>query len=167
VNLKAKIYLYVNSTTQRCPYKIIKIFLLEDFFRLPPVSTTPVVHLEPRISPQIFEKNRNGPFLLSCGDIGFKKILCLVLIWKSGLKVRLLPLGSSSPLQTILLSDLVGCDSPLQIVMAFSKFFFKFDALESAIIVSSGLSHPTGWAALPSENISWFLFQGQKNPLRI
>ncbi len=31
VNLKAKIYLYVNSTTQRCPNKIIKIFLLEDF----------------------------------------------------------------------------------------------------------------------------------------
>jgi hypothetical protein len=28
VNLKAKIYIYVNSTTQRCPNKIIKIFLL-------------------------------------------------------------------------------------------------------------------------------------------
>jgi hypothetical protein len=27
VNLKAKIYIYVNSTTQRCPNKIIKIFL--------------------------------------------------------------------------------------------------------------------------------------------
>jgi hypothetical protein len=32
VNLKAKIDIYVNSTTQRCPNKIIKIFLLEDFF---------------------------------------------------------------------------------------------------------------------------------------
>jgi hypothetical protein len=31
VNLKAKIYIYVNSTTQRCPNKIIKIFLLEVF----------------------------------------------------------------------------------------------------------------------------------------
>jgi hypothetical protein len=31
VNLKAKIYIYVNSTTQRCPNKIIKIFLLEGF----------------------------------------------------------------------------------------------------------------------------------------
>jgi hypothetical protein len=41
VNLKAKIYIYVNSTTQRCPNKIIKIFLLEDFFNLPPVSLTP------------------------------------------------------------------------------------------------------------------------------
>jgi hypothetical protein len=38
VNLKAKIYIYVNSTTQRCPNKIIKIFLLEGFFHLPPVS---------------------------------------------------------------------------------------------------------------------------------
>ena len=31
VNLEAKIYIYVNSTTQRCPNKIVKIFLLEDF----------------------------------------------------------------------------------------------------------------------------------------
>ncbi len=31
VNLNAKIYMYVNSTTQRCPNKIIKIFLLEGF----------------------------------------------------------------------------------------------------------------------------------------
>ncbi len=51
---------YVNSTTQRCPNKILKNSLLEDFFHLPPVSLTPVVHLEPRISPRIFEKNRNG-----------------------------------------------------------------------------------------------------------
>ncbi len=46
VNLKAKIYTYVNSTTQRCPNKITKIFLIEYFFHLPPVSLTPVVHLE-------------------------------------------------------------------------------------------------------------------------
>jgi hypothetical protein len=46
---------------QRCPNKIIKIFLIEDFSHLRPVSTTPVVNLELRISPQIFEKNRNGP----------------------------------------------------------------------------------------------------------
>ncbi len=56
---------------------------------------------------------------VSCGDIGFTKILGLVLAWKSGLKVPLLPLGRYYSLQTILLSDLVvGCDSPLQIVMA-------------------------------------------------
>ncbi len=60
VNLKAKIYIYVNSTTQRCPNKIITNFQLEDFLHLPPVSLTPVVHLEPRISPRIFEKIRNG-----------------------------------------------------------------------------------------------------------
>jgi hypothetical protein len=56
VNLKAKIYIYVNSTIQRCPNKIIKIFLNEDFFHLPPVSLTPVVNLKLRISPRIFEK---------------------------------------------------------------------------------------------------------------
>ncbi len=60
VNLKAKIYKHVNSTTQRRPNKIIKIFLLEDFFHLPPVSLTPVVYLDLRISPRIFEKIRNG-----------------------------------------------------------------------------------------------------------
>ncbi len=46
----------VNSTAQRCPNKIIKVFLIEDFFHLPPVSTTPVVRLESRISAQMFEK---------------------------------------------------------------------------------------------------------------
>ncbi len=61
VNLKAKIYIYVNSTTQRCPNKIIKIFLLEDFFHLPRVSLTTVANLEQRISPRIFEKIQNGP----------------------------------------------------------------------------------------------------------
>jgi hypothetical protein len=36
--------------------------LIEDFFHLPPVSMTPVVHLELRISPQIFEQNSKRPF---------------------------------------------------------------------------------------------------------
>jgi len=49
--LEEKIYLYANSTTQRCQKEIMKIFLIEDFFHLPLVSTTPVVHLELRISP--------------------------------------------------------------------------------------------------------------------
>jgi hypothetical protein len=45
------------------------------------------------------------------GDTGLKKyILGLVLAWKSGHKVPLLPLEPSLPLQTILLSDLVECD---------------------------------------------------------
>ncbi len=35
--------------------------MIEDFFHLPPVWTTPVVHLELWISPQIFEKVRNDP----------------------------------------------------------------------------------------------------------
>ncbi len=38
MNIKAKMYINVNSTIQRCPNKIITIFLIEDFFHLPPVS---------------------------------------------------------------------------------------------------------------------------------
>jgi hypothetical protein len=38
VNLKEKMYICVNSTIQRCPNKIIKIYLIEDFSYLPPVS---------------------------------------------------------------------------------------------------------------------------------
>jgi hypothetical protein len=67
LNLKAKIYIYVNSTTQRCPNKIIKNFQFEDFCHLPPVSTTPVAHLELRISPRIFGKIRNGPISILRG----------------------------------------------------------------------------------------------------
>jgi hypothetical protein len=36
----------------------IKIFIFEDFFHLTTVSTTQVVHLELRISPQIFERKK-------------------------------------------------------------------------------------------------------------
>jgi hypothetical protein len=35
--------------------------MIEDFFYLPPLSTAPLVHLELRISPQMFEKILNGP----------------------------------------------------------------------------------------------------------
>jgi hypothetical protein len=41
--------------------KKCKHFLIEDFFYLPLVSTTPVVHLKLQMSPRIFEKIRNGP----------------------------------------------------------------------------------------------------------
>jgi hypothetical protein len=58
---------------------------------------------------------------------------------KSGLKVPLLPSGHYCPLQTILLSDLVGCYSLLQIVMAVPCTFSKFEARQIAIIVSSRL----------------------------
>jgi hypothetical protein len=60
VNLKEKTYLYANCTTQRCPKEKMKTFLLEDFFHLPQVSTTPVMHLELRKSERIFGKIRNG-----------------------------------------------------------------------------------------------------------
>ncbi len=62
MNLKKKIYLYANSTTQRSPKEIIKIYLFEVFFPLPPVSTIPMVHLELRISPRIFKKIQDGPY---------------------------------------------------------------------------------------------------------
>ena len=61
MNLKKKIYLYANSTTQRCPKEIIKIFQIEDFFYLPPVSLAPVANLELRITPRILEKIWNDP----------------------------------------------------------------------------------------------------------
>jgi hypothetical protein len=77
---------------------------------------------------------------VSCGD---KKILDLVLACKSGLIVPLLPLGPSCPLKTILLTDLLGCYSPLQIVMAIWRIFFKFEAYRTAITICRGLSRPT------------------------
>jgi hypothetical protein len=47
----------LSMLTQRCQKEIMKTFLIEDFFHLPPVSLTPVVvHLELRISPRIYEK---------------------------------------------------------------------------------------------------------------
>jgi hypothetical protein len=75
VNLKAKIYIYVNSTTQRCPNKIIKIFLLEGFFHLPQVSLTPVANLKLRISSRIFEKILNCPngVIRGLGETGSRK----------------------------------------------------------------------------------------------
>ncbi len=53
VNLKAKIYLYGNSTTQRCPNKIIKIFLLE---------TLSCEYLR-----EFSKKNRNSPNVIIRG----------------------------------------------------------------------------------------------------
>jgi hypothetical protein len=75
VSLKTKIYIYVDFTAQRCPNKIIKIFLLESFCHLPPVSLTPVANLELRISPRIFEKIRNIPnvILIGLGETDSRK----------------------------------------------------------------------------------------------
>jgi hypothetical protein len=76
--MKEKNYLCVNSTTQRCSKKIIKSFLTEDFFNLPPMSTTPEVLLELRLSPGKFlKKIRNGPYgiLMGLGETVPKKSL--------------------------------------------------------------------------------------------
>jgi hypothetical protein len=40
--------------------KLLQNFRIDDFYHLPPVSTTPVANLELRISAQIFEKIRKG-----------------------------------------------------------------------------------------------------------
>jgi hypothetical protein len=56
VNYKEQNYLYVNSTTQRCPNKTVKTFLIEDFSHFPPVSLTQVVHLELRNLREISKK---------------------------------------------------------------------------------------------------------------
>jgi hypothetical protein len=50
--LKKKFIYMLTLLLKSVQQKIIKIFLIEDFFHLPPVSTTPVVHLELRISPR-------------------------------------------------------------------------------------------------------------------
>jgi hypothetical protein len=58
-NWKEKIYLYIDSLLKGD--KKIKIFLIEVFFYLSPVSMTPVVHLKLGVSSRIFEKIPNGP----------------------------------------------------------------------------------------------------------
>jgi len=87
--------------------------------------------------------------LVSCDDTDLKKyILGQILAWKSGLKVPFLPRGRSWPLQTILLSYLVGCDSPLQIVIAVWRPFFQSWRAPNSHYYSicRGMSHPTGTA---------------------
>ncbi len=78
VNLKEKLDLCVNSTTQRCK-KIIK-----DCFHLPPVSKTQLVHLELRISQRIFEEKFEMAFMVYSGTWGkliHEKNLKLEISW--------------------------------------------------------------------------------------
>jgi hypothetical protein len=65
VKLKENIYLFVNSTTQRWPNKIIKTFLIEDFIHLPPVSMTSVAHLELRLENMSWK---------SCGTVPLSRL---------------------------------------------------------------------------------------------
>jgi hypothetical protein len=81
-----KIHLYVNSSTPRWPNKIFKTFLIEDFFHLPSVSMTMVVHLELWISPGIFRKNWNSPNGIlresgACGQLIHEKNLKSKISW--------------------------------------------------------------------------------------
>ncbi len=89
-------------------------------------------------------------FLYLLVTLALKKILGLVLASKSGLKVPFLPLLSAE----------VGHTRP-------RKFEFKQKGRQTAITICRGLSHPTGWAALPSDNILGRFFQGWRNPLMI
>jgi hypothetical protein len=63
---------------------MIKAFLIEEFFQLPLVSNTPVVNLELRISPRIFEKVLNGPnvgYTGAWGKLIHEKNLKLKISW--------------------------------------------------------------------------------------
>ncbi len=59
------------------------------FFHLPPLSTTPTVHFELRISPRIFKKNRNGPngILRALGETGHEKKQKSKISWHCPFKV--------------------------------------------------------------------------------
>jgi hypothetical protein len=88
-------------------------------------------------------------------------------------------------MQTTLLSDLVWCDSPLQIVMAFRGTIIVSAAPDPESLNSNKkgaklqlLSRPTGWAVLPyqyvffkvekrSDDISSRLFLMNKKGLNI
>jgi hypothetical protein len=53
----------------------------------------------------------------------------------------------------------------MQKVMTVWHTFLKFEVHQTAITICSWLSHPTGRAALPSENISrWFYFSRADKP---
>ncbi len=66
--------------------------MIEIFFHLPPESTTPVVHLEMRISPQILEKIWNGPngILKGLGETDSWKNHKLKISWHCPFKYILL-----------------------------------------------------------------------------
>ncbi len=58
VNLKAKMYLYINSTSQWCPNWITKTFRIEDFFRLPYVNDTGGAPWAANISANFWTKSK-------------------------------------------------------------------------------------------------------------
>ncbi len=100
MNLTAKIYINVNSTIQRCFNKIIKIFLIKDFFHLPPVSATPVVNLELRIYERLLEKFKM--VLMGYSGAGGKQIHKKTRSKKSRDTVPLRETSSQCPIQRFL-----------------------------------------------------------------
>ncbi len=118
---------------------------------------------------------------VSCGDIGLKKIpmssigleirsqssfsafrallpSAIYSAWWSGQEWQ--PCADRNGLLVHLLSA-EGCHTRPR------KFEFKQKGRKTVIIVRRGLSHQTGWAALPSDNISRRFFQGCRNPLMV
>ncbi len=71
MNWKEKIYLYVNPTTQKCPKKIIKTLLIEEFFHL---------HLE------IISENFRKKFEMAWGKLIHEKYLNSKISWLCPLK---------------------------------------------------------------------------------
>jgi hypothetical protein len=92
-------------------------------------------------------------FLCIVNDIGFFKNP------RSSIGLEIKPkiaftLGPSCPLQTILLNDMVGCDSPQQIVMAVCCifYFFLFEARQTALLSAAGC-HTQPKASLNSKSV--------------
>ncbi len=71
VNLKKR-NIFMLTHYSKVSKQMFKTFLIDDFFHLSPVSATPVVHLELRISPWILEKkiwNDPNGILRGLGEI--------------------------------------------------------------------------------------------------
>ncbi len=83
-----------------------------------------------------FQRNRCNNLLAKI--IKIKKILGLVLAWKSGLKVILLPSGPSHPLQTILLSDLVGCRGQTEVAVRCTCLKFDLKRAKQPLLPPAG-----------------------------
>jgi hypothetical protein len=68
----------LHTGVQMSNVQIMEIYLFDDFFHLPLVSTTPVVHLELRISQRICKKFKTALMVYSgaWGKLIHKKTTC-------------------------------------------------------------------------------------------
>ncbi len=103
-SIEEKIYLYVNSTTQRCPKERMKISDCRFFPFATSVNDTGGA-LELRISPRIFEKIRNGSNSIIRG------------------------LGETDPSRKPEVKNLVDCPFKALPFFHFSAYFLHFTAI--------------------------------------